>query len=364
MSRAREIAILGTVGVPGSYGGFETLAENLIRHDQAEGGRRRLTVACSARAYPDRPARFLHARLRYLPLDANGVQSIVYDYLALLSAAWTGADRVLLLGVSGATFLPLFRLISRAKVVTNIDGIEWRRAKWNGLARRVLRLSEAAAVRFSDVVIADNEAIRRYVAETYGAEAQVIAYGGDHALTTPPGDIADLGLPDRYALGLCRIEPENNVALLLEAFAGMPDVPLVFVGNWDRSDYGRALRARFGAAPNIRLVDPVYAPDRLRAVRDRAWLYLHGHAAGGTNPALVEMMHFGIPIAAFDCGFNRFTTEERARYFADAAGLQAVVREAAAAGSGNAAGVELREIARRRYTWTGVGQAYFDLLDP
>ncbi|WP_415182075.1 DUF1972 domain-containing protein [Phaeovulum sp.] len=364
MRKCHQIAILGTVGVPGVYGGFETLAENIVRQHQGQGRPEGLTVYCSARAYPDRPRRFLSAGLRYLPLSANGVQSIPYDIWSLFDAARRGTDTALLLGVSGALALPLLRLFPRGRrmrVVTNIDGVEWKRDKWRGLARLILRLSERAAVRWSDVVVADNQAIADHVAQTYGAGCHVIAYGGDHALATPPEAAADPQLPERYALALCRIEPENNVAMILAAFAAMPDQPLVFVGNWSASDYGRSLRAAYAGRANLHLLDPVYEPARLRALRDRAWLYVHGHSAGGTNPSLVEMMHFAIPVLAHGCAFNRHTTEGLARYFTTSSELSETL-PLIDAPSAAMIGADMGRIARARYTWEKIGGAYFALI--
>jgi glycosyltransferase involved in cell wall biosynthesis len=356
-----KIALLGTVGVPGRYGGFETLAENLVRYHKTSGHTSALTVWCSAKENVDHPSRFESADLRYVGLRANGVQSIAYDAVSLWQAVRSGHDRILLLGVSGALALPLIRLVSRARILSNIDGIEWRREKWKGLARIVLRISEWAAVRFSHEVIADNQAIADHVRETYGSGCNVIAYGGDHALHHA-GEVEDPEeLPDRYALALCRIEPENNVHVILEALDGL-GIPLVFVGNWDSSAYGRSLKARYRERPNLYLLDPIYDPGVLYAIRARASVYLHGHSAGGTNPSLVEMMHFGVPVLAHGCAFNQYTTDGKARYFLSAADL---VEQLHNLDSLDAAeiGSKMREIAQRKYTWDQIGEAYFKLLD-
>src|SRR3546814_13195194 len=103
----------------------------------------------------------------------------------MLSAVMRGTDVIFVLGVSGCIALPLVRLFSRAKVITNIDGIEWHRRKWSWAARWFLRLSENLAVRFSHELIADNEGIARHVRDTYGKHSHVIAYGGDHAVSVP-----------------------------------------------------------------------------------------------------------------------------------------------------------------------------------
>lgn len=355
-----KIALLGTVGVPGRYGGFETLVENLVRYHTRNGHSTYLTVWCSGQDCIERPERFESADLRYVDLRANGYQSILYDAVSLWQAVRSRHDSILLLGVSGALALPLIRLISHSRIITNIDGIEWKREKWNGLARLVLRASEWAAVRFSHDVIADNEAILEHVIDTYRTGCHVIAYGGDHALNHSTNIELPEALPDRYALALCRIEPENNVHVILEALDGL-DMPLVCVGNWDNSAFGRELRARYSNSRNIFLRDPIYDEDALYAVRARASVYVHGHSAGGTNPSLVEMMHFGIPIFAYDCSFNRYTTESKACYFQSASELAKDLRDLDEEDA-KLIGSSMREIAQREYTWDRIGHAYFSIL--
>lgn len=357
----KTISILGTVGIPACYGGFESLAENLARFHQANESACNLVVYCSAKSYPERLDSHLGAKLRYIGLNANGVASIPYDMMSLLSAVWHRSDVILLLGVSGAIALPLVRLLSRARIVTNIDGIEWKREKWKGAARWFLRFSERMAVRFSHEVVADNAGIAEHVLLNYGRHCHVIAYGGDHALEVPGQRYDGPPVPPRYALALCRIEPENNVAMILEAFAQTPDMPLIFIGNWNNSDYGRKLRQHFGSVKHLHLLDPIYDIGVLRTLRKKAVIYVHGHSAGGTNPSLVEMMHFGLPILAFDCIFNRHTTEERALWFKDSASLSATL-DSLSDEVMEQVGSDMKRIAQERYTWRAIGQAYFSLL--
>jgi glycosyltransferase involved in cell wall biosynthesis len=356
-----KIAILGTVGVPANYGGFETLVENLVKYHHNTSLSHELTVYCSSKNYPEKRPTFLSAQLRYVPLNANGVQSVLYDIVSLLLAGWNRSGVILLLGVSGAIALPLLRCFSSARIVTNIDGIEWRREKWQGVAKWFLRFSEKMAIRFSHEVISDNAAIAEYAKKTYGTGCPVIAYGGDQALRAEAEPVSEYSLPASYALAVCRIEPENNVDLILEAFSRQIKVPLVVVGNWNNSDYGRELRARYESISNLYLLDPIYQLGKLKSLRSAMSLYVHGHSAGGTNPSLVEAMHFGKPIVAFNCDFNRYTTESRAIYF-DSSGSLLNVLENFDPIPADDVGRYMLEIAQRRYTWSIVATRYFDLL--
>lgn len=358
----RKFSILGVVGVPANYGGFETLTENLVSYHDNKSLKCSLTVYCSSKSYPSKEATYLSAQLKYVPLNPNGVQSILYDIVSLFSAIWNRSDTILLLGVSGAIALPVIRLLSSAKIVTNIDGIEWRREKWQGFAKHFLRFSEKMAVRLSHEVIADNATIAEYVQETYGVSAHVIAYGGDHAMAVEAVQVDEYSLPAKYAFSVCRIEPENNVHIILDAFSNNEVYSLIIVGNWNNSDYGRAVRERYITFKHIYLLDPIYNLGKLKTLRSQASLYVHGHSAGGTNPSLVEAMHFGKAVLAFDCSYNRSTTEDKALYFKNSAELQRVLlslKQFALDGVGQ----YMIEIAQRRYTWKIVANQYFTLIE-
>lgn len=353
----RRVGIVGTVGIPANYGGFETLVENLAAYAESQNLPCDVEIYCSAPAYPDLSAHHNGARLLYLPVRANGIWSVPYDILSLVRAVWRRSDAILVLGVSGAVALPIVRLVSRAKLVVNIDGLEWKRAKWSRPAAAFLRWSERVAVRFAHVVVADNQGIVDHVATSYARDAVDIAYGGDHALLGQTGDHAPAFAGDS-ALMLCRIEPENNIEMILEAFARVPERRLVAVGNWDNSDYGRRLKVRYAGRANIVLNDPIYEPGALYQLRAACTQYVHGHSAGGTNPSLVEMMSLAKPVLAYDCLYNRYTTEGSARYFRDLHDLVVQLSDPVAP----ADGTTMRAIAERRYTWDAVGQAYFALL--
>ena len=357
-----QIAIIGTVGLPARYGGFETLAEELVRAAARRDLAHRLTVWCSTpQTASPRPATYLGARLRYLPLRANGAQSIPYDALSLMQAAQSGHSAALVLGVSGAVALPLIRALSGMRIVTNPDGLEWKRPKWGGLARRVLERSEAMAARWSHEIVADNPEIAAHLRARYGRKPVEIAYGNE--AQSAPGDIGDLKLPESYALAIARAEPENNLALILDAFGrGGAALPLVAVSNWSQTDHGRALKARHGQHPHLHLIEAEYDPARLAAIRQGARVYVHGHSAGGTNPVLVQMMGAGLPIAAWDCGFNRATTQGRAACFDSADSLMAQVTRLLQPAHGPAMAADLRAIAQRHYRWEDVTEAYFRLL--
>lgn len=356
----KKISIIGIVGIPASYGGFESLVENLTRFSNDDIN---YEVFCSSKQLTTRLEHHNGAKLKYIPLKANGIQSIAYDMVSLMQALKTKPDVILVLGVSGAVIFPFFKLFSRSKIITNIDGLEWRREKWGRFARLFLKFSEYIAIKFSDVIITDNQALSDYVNSKYKLQTEVIAYGGDHAVN--PGEISTSNGVDKFLQGdeqfflsICRIEPENNIHLILDTFTKIKK-KIKFIGNWNSSEYGRELVKKYSNFSNIELINPIYDINFLYQIRMSCAGYLHGHSAGGTNPSLVEAMHFGKPIYAYDCSFNRFTTEGKAFYFTDSDDLVQLLNDQRLKISENASAMQ--EIAKRRYTWKIITKQYESL---
>ena len=353
----KKIAIIGTVGVPANYGGFESLVENLLGDNTSDNIE--YTVFCSSKSYNKRLDSYKGARLKYIGLNANGAQSTLYDIVSMLKTT-NKYDVALVLGVSGCIFLPIFRFWFKNKLIVNIDGLEHRRDKWGKFAKWFLRKSEAMAVKYADVVVADNKGIQDYVTETYHADSALIAYGGDHAERKVADNVQQQVLKeygvekDGYAISVCRIEPENNCHVILDAFS-KTNKKLVYIGNWERSEYGRKLKREYSKFPNLIIHDPEYNLDTLYALRSNAAMYIHGHSAGGTNPSLVEAMFFGKPIIAFDCVYNRATTHEQAYYFKDSKELQGIIEKE------QFDGTVMKKIAEEEYTWKIIANQYESL---
>lgn len=352
----KNIAIIGTVGIPANYGGFETLAENLVTHLSSEFN---ITVFCSGKAYDKRLETYKGAKLRYINLSANGPESIFYDIFSIFRSL-KFADVLLILGVSGCVSLPFVRLLSRKKIVVNIDGLEWKREKWGRFARWFLKLSEMLAVRYADVIIADNRVIQEYIAKEYSKPSELIPYGGDHAQFEPLDEkILDSFpfLKERYAFKVCRIEPENNVEMVLDTFRDYRRLNLVLVGNWHSNSYALALKKKYSSDTNIFLLDAIYDKKILNQLRSNCYVYIHGHSAGGTNPSLVEAMYLGLPIFAYDVSYNRATTMNRAKYFRDKKELINLLSNTDLVTLKNI-GKDMEEIARQNYTWQKISERY------
>lgn len=354
-----RVAIIGTQGIPAHYGGFETLAENLVQGKQS--AEIEYTVYCSGKDLKTKMQSLAGARLVYLPLKSNGKQSILYDILSMIKSV-RGYDVLLILGVSGCIFIPVLKLLTKARIVVNIDGLEHRRRKWGRFAKWFLWHSEQMAVEHADVVIADNKGISDHVVQMYGRTPELIAYGGDQVLMDVSEQeqleiLNDYHLkPQQYAFAVCRIEPENNLEMTLEAFA-QTGRRLVLIGNFSDKAFSVFLKEKYGHLPNIHLFDACYDHKILYALHKNARCYVHGHSAGGTNPSLVEAMFFeNRPILAYDVVYNRSTTQNKALYFGSLEELIDLLKPELPTTSG------LYEIAMENYTWKKIVAQYESLL--
>jgi len=358
--KKKKLAIIGTVGVPALYGGFETLLENLLDYLSVEYD---ITVFCEADAYAVKLDIYKDAKLIYLNFKANGFQSIFFDSFSIFKSFHKN-DYLLILGVSGTIVLPFIKLFCKAKIITNIDGMEWKRDKWGTFQKIFLKFSERMAVNYSDMVISDNLYIKKHIKDTYKIDSTLIAYGGDHVsveMNFYLGEKFNLQKAN-YLFTVCRIEPENNIELLIQAYLDSQlHIPYVIVGNWNASQFGKNLINKYSSNSNLRLIHPIYDQNVLDQLRANCYFYLHGHSAGGTNPSLVEAMFLKLPIIAFGVSYNRATTHDEALYFSDSESLIKIL--------GNLSKVDrevishkMFEIAKKNYTWRNISMKYLNVL--
>ncbi|UCH36604.1 MAG: glycosyltransferase [Armatimonadota bacterium] len=359
-----RIAIVGSRGIPARYGGFETCAEQVSRR-LADAGHE-VAVYCLRRYVGPASDTPPGVRRIFLPtIHHKALEKPLFTWLSLVHAAASRAEVILALGISGgpATMLP--GLLGRP-VVTNIDGLEWQRAKWGTAARAVLRLFEASTVRMSNAVVSDAAAIWSYCVSRYGRRPWLIPYGAEIVPTAPGAALRELGLESRkYFLVVGRLEPESNVDVIIRAHAGLPDAhPVVIVGDAPYAQqYIRQLKRIAG--PKVAFAGYVFG-SAYRELQSNAYAYISATDVGGTHPALLEAMAYGNCVVVSDIAEHQEIAAGAGILFkahdvddlADRLGW--LMRNPGAA---RALGERAGRRARGRYSWDVVADEYARLLD-
>jgi glycosyltransferase involved in cell wall biosynthesis len=361
MKVKKKVAIVGSVGLPANYGGFETMVNYLTLQKNNEID---FTVFCQKTPKDKQLKIFNGSRLRYLPFNANGSQSIIYDITALV-LSWFKYDTILVLGTPGCIILPLLNIFKSTKTIINFGGLEWKRDKWIRPIRWYLKLTEKIAVKNASIIVADNQYFCDYIKDEYNKESHLIEYGGDHTSNLRPTVELKKSykfLNKRYYVSVSRAQPDNNLHLLLEAFSKTPDNNLVLVSNWDKFDYGIKLKKKYVNFSNIYIVEAIYNLSILDTIRSNAKAYIHSHTYCGTAPSLVEAMNLGLPIISFKVDANIKTTENKAKFFTTSNNLIKVVNsisDSEIIDLGN----KMKEIAKRRYSWEIISNKYSKLIN-
>ena len=304
-----RIAILGTRGIPASYGGFETFAEEIGVRLVERG--HEVTVYCRSTHYEDKLPSHRGVNLVWLPsIHTKYTDSFSHSFLSSLHAAWRGADVAYYCsaGNSVFTFLPV---LSGTKVFLNTDGIEWERAKWNRMGKQYFRFAEWVASKVPHVVVADSHVIQDYYKRKFGRDTAYVAYGSDIVERGTKQELLsqfDVE-PERYFLFVSRLEPENNAHLVVKAFEGVQtDMRLLIVGT---APFADAYIEELHSTTDDRISFPggIYG-EAYTALRANAYTYINAMEVGGTHPAILEAMGAENCVLVSDISYNKETVAD------------------------------------------------------
>ena len=288
-----RIAILGTRGIPASYGGFETFAEHLSTRLVARG--HEVTVYCRSHYVSPRQLEYHGVRLKVLPtIRHKYFDTVVHTFLSALHAISARYDAVLICNCANAPFSPILRL-SGTPVAINVDGLEHKRKKWGWLARRYYRFAEYLSTLLPNEMVTDAQVIQDYYLARHNASSTMIAYGSEVERRTDRDMVRKWRVePNRYVLYVSRLEPENNAHLVIEAFKKVRTAyRLLIVGDAPYAEqYINSLKARARGDKRIIFTGFVFGQD-YRALQQNAYCYVHATEVGGTHPALLEAMGYG-----------------------------------------------------------------------
>ena len=288
-----RIAILGTRGIPASYGGFETFAEHLSTRLVARG--HDVTVYGRAHYVSPRQLEYHGVKLKVLPtIRHKYFDTVVHSFLSAIHAVSKRFDAALICNAANAPFAPILRLTG-TPVAINVDGLEHKRKKWGMLGKRYYLAAERLATILPNVMVTDAQVIQDYYLARYGATSEMITYGSEVERRPDRASVRRWRAePNRYVLYVSRLEPENNARLVIEAFKKVRTAyRLLIVGDAPYAhDYITDLKERARGDKRIIFTGFVFGQD-YRALQQNAYCYVHATEVGGTHPALLEAMGYG-----------------------------------------------------------------------
>lgn len=385
-STPQHVFIVGSKGIPGSYGGYETFVDKLTEYHQNEPALK-YHVACKARE----TGRFSYHNADCFKVkvpDIGPAQAIYYDVAALNDClAYIKRNRiphpiVYILACRIGPFAAHFqRAIHKlgGKLYINPDGHEWMRAKWSAPVRRYWKMSERMMTKHCDLLICDSKNIEKYIHEEYGKydpRTTYISYGAETRRSKLADDDPKLlnwyrekGLaPKSYYLVVGRFVPENNYETMIREFMksnSKCDFALICNVSDKFLDELKE-KTHFDRDSRIKFVGTVYDQELLMKIRESAYGYFHGHEVGGTNPSLLEALGSTDLNLLLDVGFNREVAEDAALYWTKEPGdLAGLIDRADQMDAADIA--ELRHEAKRRiadaYSWQRISDQYRRLFN-
>jgi len=363
-----KVAILGTRGIPASYSGFETAAEQLASRLSARG--HEVVVYCRPHVVDPSLREHKGARLVHLPTVRNKyLDTFAHTLASSVHAALATKPDVALFFIAGNA--PMCRVTRWAGIPTviNVDGLDSDRSKWPPFAKAYLRFAERNAPRWADTALTDSHAVADVFEQRYGQRIGVVPYGVEDPRESPVGTLERLGLePRRYILFVGRLEPENNPHVLVEAFSRISataarDMKLVVVGGAPYADeYIRTVHRR--GDPRVLFPGYVFGPGYWELQRN-AYLFCAPTEVGGTHPVILEAMAAGNCVLVNDHTPNVETVGDAGVTFSGEEGVPSLVaqleRLLADPGTVEALRGRARERARR-YSWVAVTDQYEELL--
>ena len=310
-----KIAILGTRGIPNNHGGFEQFAEYLSKH-LADKGHQIYVYNSHTHPYQNtlwNQVNIIHCKD---PEDRIGTAGqFIYDLNCILDSRKRNFDVILQLGYTSSSIWG-WLLPKTAVIITNMDGLEWKRSKYSKPVRGFLKVAERLAIKFSDFLISDSLGIQEYLEKKYARNSKFIAYGAN-TFNTPSDKILVKYKVQKYQYNMlvARLEPENNIMTILDGIVlSRTKTPFLVIGK-HMTKYGEFLKDRYKATKNIVFVGGVYNLEDLNNLRYHSNLYFHGHSVGGTNPSLLEAMASNALIVANDNVFNKSILGNDTFYF-------------------------------------------------
>lgn len=377
----KHVFIVGSRGYHVNYGGWETFTSNLVDHYDDE------TIFHVGMITDDKNLKSTHpsSNVYVDPIyvkEKGSIKMFIYSvksfkfYLKYIENNNVSNAYIYVLGLKLFNYLGLLkRKIKKlgVKIIVNPDGLEWMRSKWSFPIKKFFLISERLMLKNADAIICDGLGIKKYVDEKYSnlsKKTKYIAYGFDDI------DISKVDYKkvlnefnlkkNDYLLMVGRCVPENNYEMVIKGFMNSNiNKKLVIITNLSSSNYFSELKNKtcFDQDDRIIFIDGVYDKEKLCIIRKYAYLYIHGHSVGGTNPSLIEALSLTDLNILYDVCFNKDIGLDTCLYFDSSESLTSLFDNKKKLDNSKK---ELGPLAKKRvydnFTWKIIVDKYKDIF--
>lgn len=357
-----KIAIIGTRGIPNHYGGFEQFAEYLSE-GLAKLGHKVIVYNSHNHPYQKKSWNGVEIVHCYDPEYKLGTAGqFIYDLNCIVDSRKKNYDIILQLGYTSSSIWGWLLPRKRSFVVTNMDGLEWKRTKYSKKVQRFLCFAEKLGIKYSDLLVSDSVGIQQYILSKYQKQSTYIPYGA-HIFAKPDNSILNNYNIQEYAYNMliARLEPENSVEVILDGVAlSKTKEPFLVIGNHETL-FGKYLKDKFVNNKNIKFLGGIYDINILNNLRYFSKLYFHGHTVGGTNPSLLEAMASNSLICAHNNVFNKSILGEDALYFENKEDVASAILNTNKSQLSSKVASNIDKILKT-YSWTNIVRQYNELF--
>ena len=355
-----KIGIIGTRGVPNHYGGFEKFAQ-ILSQKLVSWGEEVWVYNSHDHPYQHKTWQGVNILHCYDPEDKTGtIGQFLYDFLCILDSRKRNFDIILQLGYTSNSIWN--RLLPKESIIiTNMDGLEWKRTKYSKPVRHFLKYAETLAVKSSHHLVADSPGIQKYLAEEYDTGSTFISYGAQIVDYAPLPE--EFGIEAaKYFLLIARMQADNHVEEIIKGvLASESQFPLLVVGHTNNS-YGRNLKKKYGNSPQILFTGGIFNEKIINGLRYHTACHFHGHSAGGTNPSLLEAMAASSVICAHDNLFNRAVLQQEALFFKTSCDITKIINDEAWKDGGTLWVEKNLEKIKNDHDWETISKSYHRLF--
>ena len=298
-----KIAVIGSRNIPANYGGVETATEGLYTKLVEKG--HKITFYGRNQNNTFEKTEYKGVKVINLPtINMVGLGTCYHSFISSLFATFSDAEIIHYHAQGPAIFSFIPKSFSpKKKRVFTCQGIDWQRDKWQGIAKKAIKIGEVNSAKLTDArIMVSNGLMQRYN-EVYGVNCFRIPNGVNIPKKVELKILNEKFKieKNKYITFVGRLVPEKAIEILINAFKDLnTDIKLVISGDSPETpEYVKLLKNL--AKDDKRIIFTSYLKGReLAEVYSNALAYISPSRLEGNPLAGLEAMSYELPVVLSD----------------------------------------------------------------